>query len=160
MTLNLETQFTLGVQLILAISLGLILGWDRERRGQGAGLRTHMLVALGACLFTGLSIHAFPGSDPGRIASQILPGLGFIGAGAILRLGANIQGLTTATSIWTTAAIGMSVGAGAWFLAIIATILAWFILAVMMQAKREIFDDNEEADLMPLGTPPSQDQNS
>lgn len=135
MGMTLEDQFITALQLILAAVLAMLIGVDRERKHLDAGLRTHMLIGLGSCLFTSLSIHAFGHGDPGRVASQILPGLGFLGAGAILKYGTRVQGLTTAASIWTTAALGMAVGVGAWFLAICATLLIWTILAVVKRMK-------------------------
>lgn len=132
---QLEDQFTIALQLILAGILSALIGADRERGGHDAGLRTHMLVGMGASLFTALSIYAFPGGDPGRIASQILPGMGFLGAGAILKQGKNVQGLTTAASMWVTAAVGMGVGAGAWFAAICATLIIWFTLVIVQRMK-------------------------
>lgn len=133
--ISLETQFVIALQVILAAVLSMVVGWDREQKRREAGLRTHMLIGLGSCLFTALSIHAFPGGDPGRVASQILPGLGFLGAGAILKEGANVQGLTTAASLWVTAAMGMAVGTGAWFLAICISLMVWFVLAVVQRLK-------------------------
>lgn len=137
MSVSLEVQLTIAVQILLAGMLSGLIGMDRERRGHDAGLRTHMLVGMGSCLFTGLSILAFPGGDPSRVASQILPGLGFLGAGAILKQGANIQGLTTAASMWVTAAVGMGVGTGAWFAAICATLIIWFTLAIVQRMKSD-----------------------
>ncbi len=135
MSVSLEDQLTIALQVILAGILSGLIGMDRERRGHDAGLRTHMLVGMGSCLFTGLSVLAFPGGDPGRVASQILPGLGFLGAGAILKQGANIQGLTTAASMWVTAAVGMGIGTGAWFAAICATLIIWFTLVIVQRMK-------------------------
>lgn len=135
MSVSLEDQLTIALQVILAGILSGLIGMDRERRGHDAGLRTHMLVGMGSCLFTGLSVLAFPGGDPGRVASQILPGLGFLGAGAILKQGANIQGLTTAASMWVTAAVGMGIGTGAWFAAICATLIVWFTLVIVQRMK-------------------------
>lgn len=135
MTVSLELQLTIALQLFLVGMLSALIGMDRERKGHDAGLRTHMLVGIGSCLFTALSIYAFGDGDPGRVASQIIPGIGFLGAGAILKQGANVQGLTTAASIWITAAVGMSVGTGAWFAAICATLVIWFTLAVMQRLK-------------------------
>ncbi len=132
----LEAQFTATFQLLLALLLGGLIGLDRERKEHNAGLRTHMLVCTAACLFTVLSAAAFPGGDPGRVASQILPGIGFLGAGTILKYGRNIHGLTTAASIWTTAAVGMAVGAGAWFLAICATLIIWVVLVIIRRFER------------------------
>jgi len=117
--------------LILAAFLSMIIGLDRERRHRSAGLRTHMLVGIGACLFTQLSIHAFPGSDPGRVAAQIVVGIGFLGAGTIIQGKKNVRDLTTAANIWATAAIGMAVGSGAWFLALGATLIVWTVLAII-----------------------------
>lgn len=133
--MSLELQFEASLLLILAALLSMVVGLDRDRRHQPAGLRTHMLVGIGSCLFTLLSVYAFPGGDTGRVAAQIVSGIGFIGAGVILQLRQNgisdIKHLTTAASIWATAAIGMAVGSGAWFLATAATILIWVILAVV-----------------------------
>jgi putative Mg2+ transporter-C (MgtC) family protein len=140
----LETQFIIGLQLILAAFLSMVVGWERERKHREAGLRTHMLIGTGSCLFTALSIYGFADGDPGRVASQILPGLGFLGAGAILKEGANIQGLTTAASMWVTAAVGMAVATGAWFLAICAALVVWFVLAVVQRIKPEIRKQDAE----------------
>jgi putative Mg2+ transporter-C (MgtC) family protein len=133
---TLELQFVAFIQLMFAALLGGLIGLDRERREHDAGLRTHMLVCIGACLFTVLSMLAFPGGDPGRVASQIVPGIGFLGAGTILKYGRNIHGLTTATSIWMTAAVGMAVGVGAWFLALSGTLLVWFVLSILRRVER------------------------
>jgi putative Mg2+ transporter-C (MgtC) family protein len=132
--MTLEQQFIAVLQLALAAFLGSVVGLERERRQHEAGLRTHMMVAMGACLFTSLSIAAFGPGDPGRVASQILPGMGFLGAGSIIKYGRDIQGLTTAASMWFTAAMGMAVGTGAWFLALCGVLLAWFVLSVMHHA--------------------------
>ncbi len=117
--------------ILIAAFLSMIVGLDRERNEHPAGLRTHMLVGIGSCLFTILSIHAFPGGDPGRVASQILPGMGFLGAGAILKQRFDIRGLTTAASLWSTAAVGMAVGTGAWLIALGVTMVIWVVLAVI-----------------------------
>ncbi len=120
------------VYLVLAALLSMVIGLDREGRNQPAGLRTHMLVGMGACMFTMLSIFAFPGSDSARIAAQIVTGIGFLGAGTIMqRNGEQPQHLTTAASIWATAAVGMAVGSGAWFLALGASVLVWIVLAII-----------------------------
>lgn len=96
--------------LLLAWLLGGLIGWQREAQGRAAGLRTHMLVAGGACL---ISLVSFGTHDPGRIAAQIVTGIGFLGAGVILRRGVSVRGLTTAATIWVVAGIGIAVGAGA-----------------------------------------------
>jgi putative Mg2+ transporter-C (MgtC) family protein len=114
-----DTQLELSVRLLVAAVLGLAIGFEREIHGHPAGLRTHMLVALGSALFTVLSIHGFGEEaggaglvDPTRIAAQIVSGIGFLGAGAILKDGVVIRGLTTAASLWATSALGMAAGAG------------------------------------------------
>jgi putative Mg2+ transporter-C (MgtC) family protein len=113
---------TVALRLGLAFALGFALGLEREVRGQMAGLRTHILVSLGACLFTVASvlIAAPVGAqqtngvevDVSRIASQVVVGIGFLGAGSILRHGASVKGLTTAANLWLTASVGLSVGLG------------------------------------------------
>lgn len=137
--MTLEEQFSNGLLLLLAAFLSGVIGLDRERLQRDAGLRTHILVGMGSCLFTILSHFAFPGSDPARIASQILPGMGFLGAGAILKGRRSIHGLTTAASIWITAAVGMAIGVGAWFIAICATILIWLVLVVIRRIEQHHF---------------------
>jgi putative Mg2+ transporter-C (MgtC) family protein len=121
--LDIATQFDFAARLIVAAALGMLVGAEREIHGHPAGIRTHMLVALGSGLFTVLSIHGFgqeqPGAniDPTRIAAQIVSGIGFLGAGAILKDGVVIRGLTTAASLWATAAVGMAAGAGEYVIA-------------------------------------------
>jgi putative Mg2+ transporter-C (MgtC) family protein len=115
-----------ALRLILAAILGAAVGLEREIHDHPAGMRTHLLVSLGSAGFTVLSIAAFPapGSDPGRVAAQIVTGIGFLGAGAILKEGLSIHGLTTAASLWVVAAIGMAAGAGAWVTALTITVIA------------------------------------
>jgi putative Mg2+ transporter-C (MgtC) family protein len=127
----LEQQLEFSLRLMLSITLSGVIGMDRERRDKSAGLRTHILVGVGACLITILSIAAFPGGDPTRVASSIVTGVGFLGAGVIWRGKNRVHDLTTAASIWVTAAIGMAVGVGAWLLAVIITLLVWFTLRVL-----------------------------
>ncbi|MDX2160729.1 MAG: MgtC/SapB family protein [bacterium] len=129
----LETQIAVGLQLVLTAILSGLIGLDRERNRNNAGLRTHILVGVGACLFTALSVRAFGEGDPGRVAAQIVTGIGFLGAGAILKENRRIRGLTTAASIWTTAAVGMAVAAGAWLIAIIATLIVWLVLSALIR---------------------------
>jgi putative Mg2+ transporter-C (MgtC) family protein len=106
----------LVLRLVLAGALGAIVGAEREMHGHPAGMRTHLLVALGSAVFTVLSFHGFSGFDTGvdptRIASQVVSGIGFLGAGAILKEGLTIRGLTTAASLWSTAGVGMAAGVG------------------------------------------------
>jgi putative Mg2+ transporter-C (MgtC) family protein len=122
---DLAAQLDFSARLIIAAVLGALIGAEREIHGHPAGIRTHMLVALGAGIFTVLSIHGFgqaPGAgiDPTRIAAQIVSGIGFLGAGAILKDGIVIRGLTTAASLWATAAVGMAAGAGEYVIGLVA----------------------------------------
>jgi len=126
--------------LILAIKLALsalfagILGYEREVSQKPAGLRTLMLVGVGSCLFMLISVEAAEGNanaDPTRIAAQVVTGIGFLGAGAIIRAGGSVIGLTTAASIWLVAAIGLAVGAGMYLTAVIATALGFIILLII-----------------------------
>ena len=132
MLMSLEAQFVAIFQLLLAALLSGLIGIDRERHARTAGFRTHMLVGVGACLISVLSVNVFP-DDPARVASQIVVGIGFLGGGTILKEGTSIKGLTTAANIWATAAVGLAVGLGAWLLAIVATILIWIILAIFVR---------------------------
>ncbi|MCD6275054.1 MAG: MgtC/SapB family protein [Candidatus Aenigmarchaeota archaeon] len=120
-------QSEIIIQLILAIILGGLIGVEREKSNKPAGIRTHMLVALGACLFTISSINL--GTDTGRIAAGIVTGIGFIGAGTIISSGKNIRGITTAASLWTTSAVGLLIGMEEYFLAISAT---FFVLIILL----------------------------
>jgi len=114
-------------RLCLAGLLGGLVGLEREMHSQPAGLRTHMIVSLGSCLVMLVSLHMAdltPGkSDPGRIAAQVVAGVGFLGAGAIMRSGLSVRGLTTAACLWTVAAIGLAVGSGFWRAAVVTTVL-------------------------------------
>jgi len=123
--IDLAAESAIVARLVVAALLGALIGLEREIHDHPAGMRTHLLVALGSAGFTVLSIEAFqaPGADPARIAAQIVAGVGFLGAGAILKEGATIRGLTTAASLWSVAAVGMAAGAGSWVVAITATVL-------------------------------------
>jgi putative Mg2+ transporter-C (MgtC) family protein len=122
---DLGTQLELGFRLIVAAVLGGLIGLEREYHGHPAGMRTHLLVSVGAATFTVLSIEAFkgPGTDPARIAAQIVTGIGFLGAGAILKDRGGIRGLTTAASLWAVSAVGMAAGAAAWGVAVAASLI-------------------------------------
>jgi len=117
------------IRLVLATALGGAIGLQRELSGKEAGLRTNMLISLGAATFTILSVLAFPGGDPSRIAAGVVTGIGFIGAGVILhRTGGAVIGLTTAATIWAVAGIGVAVGAGQYIISVAATALVLIIL--------------------------------
>ena len=129
--IDVALQLDLALRLVVAAALGGAIGAEREIHNHPAGIRTHMLVALGSGLFTVLSIFGFGlegnGSgaivDPTRIAAQIVSGIGFLGAGAILKDGVVIRGLTTAASLWATAAVGMAAGAGEYVLAVVSGVI-------------------------------------
>lgn len=122
------------IKLLLSLLLGATIGIERRRKGQIAGLRTFALISMGATLAMLISIYipqvylGLKNGDPGRIAAQVVSGVGFLGAGAIIQMKGSVRGLTTAAGIWMTACIGLAVGAGMYLIAIIATLLIIFIL--------------------------------
>ena len=126
------------IRIVFAIILGSLIGLEREITNKSAGLRTQIMVCLGACIFTILSIYGFskavtiyPIGDPSRVAAQIITGIGFIGAGTVLRQGLTVTGLTTASTLWIVAAIGMACGCGLISIATVSTILAVGILVLI-----------------------------
>jgi putative Mg2+ transporter-C (MgtC) family protein len=124
-------EWELIVRLVVASVLGFMVGLERELAGQPAGERTHALVALGAATFSVLSLHGFPGGDQARVAAGVVTGIGFLGAGMILRgSGARVRGLTTAAGLWAVGGIGLAIGAGQYALGIGATVLVGAILAL------------------------------
>jgi putative Mg2+ transporter-C (MgtC) family protein len=124
-----ELRLELLVQLGLAVLLGGAIGLERELSGKPAGLRTNILICMGAAFFTALSaLMAGPAGDPGRVAAQILTGVGFIGAGTILHTRGAVTGLTSAATIWVVAAIGMALGTRAYVEALGATLLVVIVL--------------------------------
>jgi putative Mg2+ transporter-C (MgtC) family protein len=127
------TPFTEALlRLALAAGLGGAIGLEREFRHKPAGLRTNMLIALGSALFSMLSVELGGGAgSPDRIAAQVVTGIGFLGAGAILRSGENVHGLTTAATIWVNAAIGMAAGLGSYTVATVAAAITLTVLALM-----------------------------
>lgn len=131
-----EVQIIL--RILLGALLGAVIGFERERDNQPAGLRTHMILVVGATLAMVLSInlgylYARPGTpaDPARLAAQVISGIGFLGAGAILRYGYNVKGLTTATSLWTMAIVGMAVGAGYYLIGVVTTAIMLVVLGLL-----------------------------
>jgi putative Mg2+ transporter-C (MgtC) family protein len=116
-------------RLVLAAVLGFLIGLEREFRGQAAGERTHALVALGAAAFALISGRAFPGGDTARVAAGVVTGIGFLGAGMILkREGVRIEGLTTAAGLWAVGSIGLAIGAGMYLLGTVTAVLVGLIL--------------------------------
>jgi putative Mg2+ transporter-C (MgtC) family protein len=138
--LDVGTQLELTVRLVVALLLGGVIGWERELGRMPAGFRTHALVSLGSAIFTVISAYAFtgPGSDPTRIAAQIVSGIGFLGGGAILHYGGTVRGLTTAASLWSVAAVGMAAGAGLYVVAAISTVLVIIGLEVFQRVERMV----------------------
>jgi len=141
------------IRLLAALILGFALGLERELTNKYAGLRTHILVCMGACVFTLLSIYGFPTfadgdnvivnqatgiRDSARVAAQIVTGIGFIGAGTVLRNGPMVFGLTTAATLWIAASIGMACGAGMFDIAAIATILSVAVLTLIRIFEKQI----------------------
>lgn len=125
-------------RVVLAAALGGMVGLDRELTGQMAGLRTQVLVATGAALFTVAGL-GFTGSDPTRVAAQVVTGIGFLGAGVILRQGGTVRGLTTAASLWVTAAIGLAAGLGRLALAAVTAAVAVLVLAALKWFVDDLF---------------------
>jgi len=123
-----ELEMTL--RILLAAALGAILGYQRERAGKPVGLRTHILICVGAALFTVASLYGFGAvADPARVAAGIVVGIGFLGGGAIIhREGGLVAGLTTAATIWVVAAIGLAAGAGLYLVSAVVTAIALIVL--------------------------------
>lgn len=137
-------ELELVLRLVAAFALGGVLGYERQRVDKPAGLRTHILVSLGSCLFTILSITAFPGGDPARVASYIVAGIGFIGAGTIIQTKERVIGITTAASLWVTSSIGMALGAGYYMLAMVTTAITYITLKLRILEKRAKLTEEEK----------------
>jgi putative Mg2+ transporter-C (MgtC) family protein len=143
-------DWQLVLRLLIAAVLGSVIGADRERLVWAAGLRTHMLVSVGACLFMIVSAFGFSDIlgtknvilDPSRIAAQVVSGIGFLGAGSILLRGDVIRGLTTAASLWSVAAIGLAVGGGLYIEAVAATIVILIILTLVKPLEERLQSHN------------------
>ena len=131
-------------KLTLSLVLGGIIGLERRHKGQIAGMRTFALICMGATLCMLVSIYipqeymGLKNGDPGRIAAQVISGIGFLGAGAIIQMRGSVKGLTTAAGIWMTAAIGLAVGAGMYLIAIVAAALILFVLTIVERSEHKI----------------------
>lgn len=142
----------LMVRILLAAALGAIVGVERERRRMPAGFRTFMLVSVGSALFMIISIYGFDDSgsvirDPARIAAQVVTGIGFLGAGMLLRTAGSIRGLTTAAGIWVMAAIGMAAGAGMYTIAAFSTlVVATAVLWILREFERGNNHDQDSSE--------------
>ena len=136
MEFNFHAQMLL--RLLIATALGGLVGYEREREGKPAGVRTHGMVALGAALYTAVSLYGFGvTSDPTRVAAMVVSGIGFLGAGAILQDRGSVQGLTTVASLWVTAAIGLAVGVGMISMSVATTVLVFLLLRYGPRAKHK-----------------------
>lgn len=129
-------------RLAAALFLGSIIGLERELNNRPAGFRTHILVCVGAALFTLVSIYGIENSDPARIAAQIVSGIGFLGAGTIMREGTSIRGLTTAASLWSVAGVGMAIGAGFYLGAVATTVFMVIVLMFFNSLERRILQSH------------------
>lgn len=143
--IDLNNVITIVFRIFLAVVLAFAPGVERELTGKFAGLRTHILVCVGACVFTLLSIYGFKmhetvgvigTNDPARIAAQVITGIGFIGAGTVMRNGGNVFGITTAATLWVCAAIGMSCGCGEYVIAIITSIATLIVLVSIRRLEK------------------------
>lgn len=134
-------EATMLARIAIAAVGGVVIGFERRRAGKSAGMRTLMLVSMGAALFTLISIFGFVGHDPSRVASGIVAGIGFLGAGAILREGHSVRGLTTAASIWVAAAVGAAAGTGLYLVAVGTALLAALVMGLW---PHDVGDDDSE----------------
>jgi len=131
------TDVSIVLRLVSAVLLGSAIGFERQHRRKSAGLRTHILVCLGSCLVTILSVNmyasvqGYTNADPARLAAQVVSGIGFLGAGAIIKDGFTIRGLTTAASLWVVASVGIAIGAGSMVGATVTTVLVVMVLEVL-----------------------------
>lgn len=139
-----EYEIIISLRLFLAALLGGLIGLERESLNKSAGLRTHILVCLGSCLIMITSVEIFETvghgriGDPARIAAQVVSGIGFLGAGTIMRSGFGVKGLTTAASLWLVAAIGLAVGIGSYAASIICTMIVFIILVYMPRLEKRV----------------------
>jgi putative Mg2+ transporter-C (MgtC) family protein len=125
----LNPDMEIALQLLISFAIGAVIGLEREYRTKAAGLRTMIMICLGSTIFTEISIH-IAGSSPDRIAASIVSGVGFLGAGVIFKDGLTVTGITTATTIWISAALGTAVGAGEYFIAIVGSGVVLIVLTV------------------------------
>lgn len=134
-------------RILISFVIGTLIGIERETHNRPAGLRTHILISIGATIVMLISIYIpqtftdFQNGDPGRIAAQVVSGIGFLGAGAILKFGADVKGLTTAASIWAMAALGLAVGAGMYIISFIGVLVILFALTIMDIFEKRIFKE-------------------
>jgi putative Mg2+ transporter-C (MgtC) family protein len=134
------SEIEITIRLLLSCFFGGVVGFIRERDRKAAGLRTHIMVAVGSTLFTLVSIYmamTFVNVDASRVAAAVVTGIGFLCAGAIIRDGGSVRGLTTAASVWAVSAIGIAVGCGMYFTASVATFIAFIVLEGLSRVERK-----------------------
>ena len=137
---NMINNYEILIRLILSAIMGGSIGIEREANNRPAGLRTHILVSVGSTLIMLVSIYGFEGEgDPARLAAQVVSGIGFLGAGTILRTGNSIKGLTTAASLWVCAGIGLAIGAGYYVGGVITAVIVLLSLVLLGTAEKKIF---------------------
>ena len=125
-----QLETLMAVRTIIAALLGAIIGWEREQHGREAGIRTYAAVSVGACVFGLISAHVEGAADPTRIAAQVVTGVGFLGAGVILRERGQITGLTTAATLWSTAALGLAIAYGMYVLGTLTGLIVFTLLSL------------------------------
>lgn len=125
--MEIRPDLEIFARIVTAFLLGALIGWERERHGISAGIRTYGAISLGACVFGVLSI-SIVNADPSRIAAQIVTGIGFLGGGVIFRQGDYVSGLTTAATLWATAAVGLAVSFGLYLISFLTAILLYLLL--------------------------------
>ena len=124
---TIQTDLELLSRVLVAFLLGAFIGWERERHGISAGIRTYGAISLGACVFGIVSL-TIVGADPSRVAAQVATGVGFLGGGVIFRQDKFVSGLTTAATLWATAALGLTVSCGMYMVAVLTSILIYLML--------------------------------
>lgn len=137
-----EFEPEIAFRLVLSFLIGTVLGIEREYRSKAAGLRTMIVICLGSTIFTEISL-SMGGASPDRIASTIITGIGFLGAGVIFKDGLTISGITTATTIWISAALGMAVGAGEYWIAVVSSVAVLLVLTVFEKLKMWITETHQ-----------------
>ena len=124
-----DLELLFAARAVAAALLGALIGWERQRHGRDAGIRTFGAVSLGACVFGLISSHVSTSADPTRIAAQVVTGVGFLGAGVILREQGRITGLTTAATLWSTASVGLAISFGMYILGGLAALITFALLS-------------------------------
>jgi putative Mg2+ transporter-C (MgtC) family protein len=141
--MDFDFDYELGLRLMLSLAIGTLIGIEREYRSKAAGLRTMIIICLGSTIFTQIST-LIGGTSHDRIASTIVTGIGFLGAGVIFKDGFSVSGLTTATTIWICAALGMAVGAGQYFISLVGSVIVLFVLTLLEKVQRIIEKMHQE----------------